>query len=331
MNITNSMEWLLLIATLPGQVGSLRLRFWRQLKALGGASLRDGVYVLPWREDLHSALMGLRSDLLAANGNAYVLRLTEPEPEVQQEWIALFERHAAYGEWRMELDKLLAALPELTESDARRQLRQSRKGLDAINVIDYFPGEAREQAERAWREAETQVTRQYSPDEPVSAIGDIPRLDSALYQSRRWATRCRPWVDRIASAWLIGRFIDSNPTFIWLKDPRDCPDDALGFDFDGASFTHVGDKVTFEVLLASFGLETDAALARLAALIHALDVGGEPAPEALGFEAILTGARNRIGSDDALLAEMGNMLDSLYAYLSTSIQSGSAYGISHAT
>lgn len=308
------MHWLLLIATLPGQNGSLRLRFWRQLKALGGVSLRDGVYLLPWREDLYSALMELRSDLLAADGNAYVLRQTEQEPQLQGEWMTLFERNAAYGEWRTDLNKLLAALPELTESDARRQLRQSRKSLDAVIAIDYFPGEAKEQAERFWHVAETQVTRQYSPDEPLPAIGSPPRLDTKRYQDRYWATRCRPWVDRIASAWLIQRYIDPGAVFIWLADVRDCPADALGFDFDGAAFTHVADKVSFEVLLASFGLETDRALARLAALVHALDVGGDATPEALGFEAILAGARSRIDDDDALLAEMGATLDSLYAY-----------------
>lgn len=312
------MNWLLLIATVPGQNGSLRLRFWRQLKALGGASLRDGVYLLPWREDLQAALDALRSDLLAAAGSAYVLRQGPQEPALQEEWVALFERGEAYGEWRGELDRLLATLPALGGPEARRQLRQARKSLDAVIAIDYFPGEAKEQAERAWQEAETRVTRQFSPDEPLPASGAIPRLDPALYQGRRWATRCRPWVDRIASAWLIRRFIDREPTFVWLADPRACPEDALGFDFDGAAFTHVGERVSFEVLLASFGLAADAALLRLAALVHALDVGGDPAPEALGFEAILAGARSRIDDDDALLAEMGNALDSLYAYFQAS-------------
>jgi hypothetical protein len=88
----------------------------------------------------------------------------------------------------------------------------------------------------------------------------------------------------------------------------------LGFDFDGATFTHVVDRVTFEVLMANFGLEDDAALMRLAAMVHLLDVGGEPVPEAQGFEAVLAGARERLADDDALLAEMSTVLDSLYAH-----------------
>jgi hypothetical protein len=125
----------------------------------------------------------------------------------------------------------------------------------------------------------------------------------------------------VASAWLIQRFIDRKPRFVWLGKPEDCSRKALGFDFDGASFTHVGDRVTFEVLMASFGLEEDPALARLATLVHALDVGGEPVPEAAGFEAVLAGARERVADDDALLAEMGVVLDSLYMHFQNASQS----------
>lgn len=308
------MEWLLLIATVPGSNGSVRLRFWRQLKALGAASLRDGVYLLPAREDLHGALKELRSDLLAASGTAYLLRQQEPEAELQREWLCCFDRADAYGECRMELNRLIESLPSLAESDARRQLRQCRKGLEAVIAIDYFPGPAKEQAQAAWHDAQAKLTRHYSPDEPVPASGDIPALDRARYQGRRWATRRRPWVDRVASAWLIRRFIDPRAQFVWLAEPRDCPADALGFDFDGAAFTHVGDKVSFEVLMASFGLDRDSAMTKLAGLVHALDVETDATPEALGFEAILAGARSRIKDDDALLAEMSNTLDSLYAY-----------------
>jgi len=119
-------------------------------------------------------------------------------------------------------------------------------------------------------------------------------------------------VDRLASAWLIRRFIDRRARFVWLQHVEDCPANALGFDFDGARFTHVGHRVTFETMLASFGLENDAALLRIGAIVHALDVGGE-APEAAGFEMLLKGLKARIKDDDALLKQGGQMLDDLYA------------------
>ncbi|AMR78496.1 hypothetical protein A2G96_12535 [Cupriavidus nantongensis] len=147
-------------------------------------------------------------------------------------------------------------------------------------------------------------------------MGIVPR-DPAQYQGRRWATRRHIWIDRIACAWLIQRFIDPHATFLWLADPQACPDDALGFDFDGAAFTHVGQRVSFEVLLASFGLEEDRALARIAAIVHALDVGGDPPAEAAGLEAMLSGLRQTARDDDQLLAEGIPVLSALHRHFST--------------
>ena len=308
------MVWLLLVATLPGQNSALRVRFWRQVKAMGAAILRDGVYLLPRREDLWQALDELRAELFAAGGSAFLLQLPKQDADLENEWASLFDRTEAYGECRKALDELLKRMTELSEAEARRQLRQWQKSQEAIVAIDYFPGEAREQAQRAAIEAEARLTRHYSPDEPLPRRGAIPRLARREFQGRRWATRRRPWVDRIACAWLIRRFIDKDATFVWLSDVRRCPKDALGFDFDGATFTHVGDKVTFEVLVHAFALEKDAGLLRLAELVHVLDAGGEATAEATGFEAVLAGARSRIDDDDSLFAEMSGVLDSLYVH-----------------
>ncbi|MEK7261151.1 MAG: chromate resistance protein ChrB domain-containing protein, partial [Pseudomonadota bacterium] len=177
---------------------------------------------------------------------------------------------------------------------------------------DYFAGPAAEQAGQALSEAEAALAALLSPGEPQPQTGRIARLDSKAYRNRAWATRARPWVDRMGSAWLIKRFIDSKARFLWLKDPKDCPRNALGFDFDGATFTHVGARVTFEVLLASFGLDGDKALVRLGELVHFLDVGGVPVAEARGLEMILTGAREQYRDDDKLLAEAGKNFDYLY-------------------
>ncbi len=97
---------------------------------------------------------------------------------------------------------------------------------------------------------------------------------------------------------------------MWLASPSDCPADALGFDFDGATFSHVGSRVSFEVLLASFGLE-QAALKRLGALVHYLDVGGVQPPESVGIESVLAGLRKAITDDDQLLATASNVFDGL--------------------
>jgi hypothetical protein len=116
----------------------------------------------------------------------------------------------------------------------------------------------------------------------------------------------------MASAWLIRRFIDRKAKFLWLDNPKKCPKSAIGFDFDQASFTHVGGRVTFEVLAASFGLESDPALMRIAAIVHCLDVGGVPVAEAPGIEAVLAGLRAAAANDDKLLAEASRVFDGLY-------------------
>jgi hypothetical protein len=193
-------------------------------------------------------------------------------------------------------------------------LKRLRKELEAIQRTDFFPGDAAIAAQSAWADFEDAANAILSPDEPHAEARPIPRLAPAEYQGRTWATRRHLWVDRIASAWLIQRFIDPNAHFLWLDSPDQCPKDALGFDFDHASFTHVGNKVTFEVLLASFGLEAAPGMAGLAALAHALDVGGETNPDAAGFEAILSGARSRLPDDDALLRDIGAILDSLHIH-----------------
>ena len=135
---------------------------------------------------------------------------------------------------------------------------------------------------------------------------------------RRWATRARPWVDRLASAWLIKRFIDPQAQLLWLASPSDCPEDALGFDFDGATFTHAAGKVTFEVLLASFGFN-EPALERLGTIVHFLDVGGVQPVEAAGIEQILWGLRDSIADDNALLTAASQVLDALYTAFSHKI------------
>jgi hypothetical protein len=100
---------------------------------------------------------------------------------------------------------------------------------------------------------------------------------------------------------------------VWIDKPKDRPKDALGFDFDGADFTHVGNQVTFEVLLSSFGLDSDSALNQLAAAIHFLDVGGIPVDEAKGLEMILKGARSKARRDDELVLAAAKVFDHVYA------------------
>ena len=306
--------WLLLIVSLPTQGATARMRIWRALKALGCAALRDGAYLLPASAANQGAFHDLAGECLKEGGSAWVMSAAPSTPDDAVAYPALFDRGAEYAEQARVWKEAGPSLAGLGVAELTRLQKKLRRDFEALRAIDFFPGDAGVEAEAAWADFNQRIERLLSPDEPHETDRELVRLDLADYQGRLWATRRRPWVDRVASAWLIRRFIDPAARFQWLARPADCPRRALGFDFDGATFTHVGERVTFEVLMASFGLDDDAALMRLGAMVHALDVGGEPVPEAIGFEAVLTGARERLGDDDALLAEIGTVLDSLYVH-----------------
>ena len=310
--------WLLLIVSLPTTSATARMRIWRTIKALGCAALRDGAYLLPAHVEPAAQLRQLADEALQEGGEAWVLCVQALDAAEDAVYRALFDRTPDYTAWLATLSESRTTLHDLPAAERNRLHRRHARAYEAIRKIDFFPGEAAVRADAQWRDFAAAVEAVQSPGEPRAAAGGIPRRDAAQYQGRLWATRRHLWVDRVASAWLIQRFIDPHARFLWLEHPADCPADALGFDFDGAAFTHVGERVSFEVLLASFGLDDNPGLARLGAMVHALDVGGSTTPEAGGFEAILAGARKRLTDDDALLAEIGAVLDSLYAHFSGS-------------
>lgn len=301
--------WLTLITTLPTENATARQRAWRALKASGAAVLRDGVYLLPTSPDCRATLDAIAAEVTEAGGTAWLLPVAEPDGG---NFAALFDRSNEYAGLQDESIRLLGALAEATASDTQRQARKLRKAFSVLAETDFFPGPARVQTEAALHTLELAVVQVLAPDEPRPSDIAITRCDKTAFQKRLWATRQRPWVDRLASAWLIKRFVDPAARFVWLARPADCPPEAIGFDFDGATFTHVGNRVTFEVVLASFSLE-QAALLRIGALVHYLDVGGVQPAEAAGVESILAGLRERLTDDDRFLEASLDLFDGLYA------------------
>ncbi len=310
---TSAPAWLLLITNLPGRNPTLRMRTWRALRAAGAGLLRDGAYLLPNGERSRRVLEEQGAEIKAAGGLAQVLSFDAESSEQNAALVALFDRTEDYAEVIQRLEALKGELAKLAEPEARQRHAGIAREVAAIVARDFFPGEPRKQMEGALADAEATINSRFAPDEPHAAHRKIRPRDRKEYRGRTWATRERLWIDRVASAWLIQRFIDPKAKFLWLKRTKDCPKRALGFDFDGAEFTHVDSKVTFEVLLAAFGLDNDSGLTRLAALVHHLDVGGIPTAEGPGFAAIMAGARALQPDDDALLKAMTPVLDSLYA------------------
>ena len=295
------MDFLAFFVSLPSRQTAGRMRIWRALRGLGCATLRDGVYLLPGGTERAAQLERIADDVKRAEGTAELFLLDGRDEAQRARLLALFDRGADYA-------ALLRATAKADPGDAKG-LRSLRRELAALAAIDYFPGEAKRQAEAALSALEAAAG-----GEPAAITDEIRRLASADFQGRTWATRKNLWVDRMASAWLIRRFIDLEAKFLWLDNPKKCPKTALGFDFDGAAFTHVGGRVSFEVLAASFGLDADPALARIAAIVHCLDVGGVPVAEAAGIEAVLSGLRAAADDDDKLLTAVARIFDGLYQH-----------------
>ena len=302
-------NWLALILGLPTANATERMRAWRALKASGAAVLRDGAYLLPDTGACRAALAAVERDILAINGTAFVLPVVDPHGE---RFAGLFDRNEDYSKLRTEIEECRGQLTAENALATTKQIRKLRKAYDQLASIDYFPGKPKQQIDAALQELETAVSRALSTDEPHSRDLPITVLSLSDYQGRVWATRKRPWVDRLACAWLIRRFIDPKAQILWLDHPQDCPVDALGFDFDDATFSHIGNRVTFETLQASFELQAPG-LNRIAALVHYLDIGGIQPVEAAGIERVLAGLRETITHDDHLLAAASAIFDGLLA------------------
>jgi hypothetical protein len=315
-----NLPWILLVINLPGRHQALRMRLWRALKTAGASMLRDGVYLLPGRDAPRALCITLQKQIVDQGGTASLLSLPAQAAKIEAEFRAQFDRTSSYAALQSRLDKLRITLPRSSSTTARRSLQRLRRDVVAVSAIDFFPGPprspGRDQILAGLQAMEALVQSRFAPGEPRAGARALrqpvaPRKRND-YQGRTWATRKHPWVDRLASAWLIRRFIDRRARFVWLANPRSLPKGAIGYDFDGAEFTHTGQWVTFEVLQQAFELDSDAALRRIGTIVHFLDVGGVPIPDAAPVEAMLRQMRHRVRGDDGLLRASRQLFDDLY-------------------
>jgi hypothetical protein len=301
--------WVVLITNLPHEDAGLRMRIMRTLEATGCAVLRDGVYLLPDAAPHRRSFGKLSEYIVAAKGTAHVIAFPGSDDAQEAVFRALFDRSHQYAELVKTVEGLRAGFGISEPTAIARVLNKQRRELQTLIARDFFPGAAKERAKLALDEVERQVYMLMFPDEPATAA--LPRRDGQ-FARRAWATRKPLRVDRLASAWLIRRFIDPEAIMVWLDKGEKMPEGALGFAFDDAQFRNRNRRVTFEELLAAFGLDQHAALKRVGALVHYLDAGGKPVPEAPGVETLLDGAYRRNKEEDDLLAETEKTFDLLY-------------------
>ena len=188
------------------------------------------------------------------------------------------------------------------------ELARLAREMARITEIDFFEAPGRREVERA-REAVEERTAS-GRGRPA---GTAPPLDLAALKGRRWVTRPRPHVDRIASAWLIKRFLDPAAEFVFAA-PDELPGGAIPFDMAGVEFGHQGDDCTFETLLLRSGLR-DRRLASIAEIVHEADLrdGKFPRDEARGLDLVLRGLLAAIKDDHEALAQGLTLFDGLYS------------------
>jgi hypothetical protein len=301
--------WLILLLSLPPRPSSLRVRAWRRLRALGAVALKSGAYLLPDTGDRYEQFQWLAQGVQRDGGDATLLRVDRVENMEQPDIVRLFQeaRNQDYTALAERYRKLLKGRRPRLGDELARLARE----LGRISEIDFFEASGRREVDRV-REAVEQRTASGQP----RASGAAPPLDLEALKGRRWVTRPRPHVDRIASAWLIKRFVDPGAEFAFAT-PDQVPADAIPFDMAGVDLGHQGEDCTFETLLRRTGLR-DRKLAVLAEIVHEADLKDEKfaRDEARGLDLVLRGLLGAIKDDHEALALGMIVFDGLYATIS---------------
>jgi hypothetical protein len=307
--------WLLLLQQIPKTPGYLRVKIWRRLQRIGAVAVKNGVYALPRSEEHNEDLRWVMEEIVSGGGEATLVEAAFIDGLSDREVEALFHhaRDADYAGLARQIRALAKRVPSRGKiGDQRRvaleaQLKDLREAYAAVEAIDFFSSSGREATRGLLEELEKRL-RQPSP-KPKAAHS------RESYRGRTWVTRKGIFVDRIASAWLIRRFIDPQAKLKYVvgKGYRPSPGE-LRFDMFEAEFTHVGDQCTFEVLVERMGL-AEPALKAIGEVVHDIDLKDDKykRPEAAGLETLLAGVALRAkDNDDERLARGSAILDDLY-------------------
>jgi len=297
-----SPRWLLLAHQLPARRSNARVKTWRRLQHVGAVPARNSVYVLPNTERCREDFEWIRAEIVALGGEATLFAADALDADGAADIVATFQRvrEADYHDLKRTAERLLRASRSsrsrrgLDAVRLRRAVRALRHRFTEVEQIDFFNARGRQEvaASLTWLEP-IAIERQ-----PSGRSRD-QRLSPGDFQSRRWVTRPRPGVDRMASAWLITRFIDAGATFAFVEQPG--PSD-VAFDMYSGDFGHRGSSCTFEVLAERFAL-TFPTIARVGQIVHDLDMKESryAAPDTSTVGRLIAGLQLQYADDHVLL------------------------------
>ena len=307
-------RWLLFVHQLPANPSNLRVRTWRRLQQIGALAVKQAVYVLPDSANAREDFEWLKTEIEAAGGQANVFAADLVDTWSNDALVEEFRqlREEAYTELARESDQVLRQLgterrPKKVPS--RRVVQHLRERLVAIERVDFFGSAGRDRVIALVRQIEERTTARRRLGARTAEQTEAP----TSYHARLWVTRPRPGVDRMASAWLIRRFIDPQARFGFAADRDTVPGDAIPFDMFGVDLSHQGDGCTFETLCTRFGIQ-EPATARVAAIVHDLDLKDArfAAPEGTTVGTVIEGLQLAYADDEALLAQGMSLFEALY-------------------
>ena len=304
---------LLLLVGLRPAPSSLRVRVWRRLRSLGAVALKRSAYLLPDTPERYEDFQWLAQEIQREGGDATLIRVAQIENLAPADVLRLFHepRNADYRQLATRYRKALKLLDRKSSATAARvqeQLVRLSKDHQRIRAIDFFdaPGGA-----EVTRLEEAIAVRTRRPE--TARREERPTLDLTKLRDRVWVTRPRPHVDRIASAWLIKRFIDPGATFAFAP-PSEFPADAIPFDAPNVELSHHGEDCTFETLIKRARLK-DRRLTRLAEIVHEADLrdGKYPREEARGIDLAIRALLAASPDDHEVLQNGLTLFEGLYA------------------
>lgn len=315
--------WLLFFYSVPSRPVSNRMKIWRRLTQAGALPFKGAAYILPHREEHYEFCQWLVLEAERMGGEAAFVHVEKIETMHDREIIDLFnsQRERDYQDIGGMLEGLERKIQSIKKGSnihggkkISEQLYKLLKKFEATRTIDFFSskaGTAIKKRIEALQDELKGIDRVYAG---IRSPAIVPkRIED--YQGKTWVTRKRPFVDRMASAWLIRKFIDPVASFEFIdeKEVTHLDKDAVAFDVMGGEFTHIGDMCTFEVLIKSFNL-TDRRIKKIATIVHEIDIKDDKfrTPEAKGIEEILAGIRKTSKSDKDALERGMAIFEMLY-------------------
>src|SRR5881296_313240 len=312
-------RWVLLIHQIPPKPDYFRVKVGRRLQRLGAAAIKNSVYVLPRSDETVEDFQWQMREIVAGGGEASVCEANFVDGLTDTEIEALFRtaRDADYREIVADAQRLRKPVPSggrRARTDGRGQItadvRRLKRRLADIVAIDFFGAPRRRAAQEELGRLEARLR---PPDTDVPA----PAHPAQAPRGTTWVTRQGVYIDRIASAWLIRRFIDPKAQFKFVaaEGYRPRPGE-LRFDMFEAEYTHEGDTCTFETLLTRFGLG-DRALRLIAEIVHDIDCKETKfgRPETLGIERLIAGIAKQHPEDGTRLEHGTALFDALHTAL----------------